>query len=140
MDGSTHLPKNWQQFLWDSANKTELFAFLAKHIERLVTTKQLVSTNGFEVVCILPWLASTLQADTRMILHLADAVNEGFHKILLRTVDSDVVVLCVAAVAKMNVGELWVAFGTGKHTNFFPLSIGPTLVSDADIAVLASNL
>jgi hypothetical protein len=29
VDGST---RNWQQFLRDSANKTELFNFLVKHI------------------------------------------------------------------------------------------------------------
>ncbi len=50
-------------------------------------------------------------ADTRMILFLADAINEGFHKILLRTVDTDVVVLSVAAAARIDIQELWVAFG-----------------------------
>lgn len=135
VDGSTYLPKNWQQFLRDSANKTELFTFLVKHIKLLVTSKQLISTNGLEVVCIPPRGTSHLapcnheEADTRMILHLADAVNEGFHKILLRTVDSDVVVLCVAAAAKIDV-ELWVAFGMGKHFRYIPAheiaaSLGP---------------
>ena len=31
------------------------------------------------------------EVDTRMILHLADAVSKGFQKILLHTVDTDVV-------------------------------------------------
>jgi uncharacterized membrane protein len=35
-----------------------------------------------------------------MILHLADAVKEGFRKILLRTVDTNVVVLAVAGAAE----------------------------------------
>ena len=49
-----------------------------------------------------------------MILHLADAVNDGFHKILLCTVDTDIVILAVAAAAaKMNKQELWIAFGDG---------------------------
>ena len=33
--GSTNLPKNWQQFLRIDANKTELFAFLAKEIANM---------------------------------------------------------------------------------------------------------
>ena len=65
-----------------------------------------------------------------MILHLADAAREGFHRILLRMVDTDVVVLAVAAAAKLNLQELWVAFGTGKHFRYIPfheiaLSLGP---------------
>lgn len=47
-----------------------------------------------------------------MIPHLKDAVSEGFQRILLRTVDTDVVVLAVAAAAKIEISELWVAFGT----------------------------
>ncbi len=50
-----------------------------------------------------------------MILHLADAVNNGFRRIMLRTVDTDVVVLAVAAVDEMEIRELWVAFGTAQH-------------------------
>jgi len=38
------------------------------------------------------------EVDTRMILHQADAVSKGFQKILLLTVDTDVVVLAVAAI------------------------------------------
>ena len=41
-----------------------------------------------------------------MIVHLADALRDGFHKIMLRSSDTDVVVLAVAAVARMNVQEL----------------------------------
>ena len=65
---------------------SELFAFLVKHIQRLVT-KQIVTTNGLEVVCSLPQDTSLLapcnheEADTRMILHLADAVSKDFQKI-----------------------------------------------------------
>ena len=56
-----------------------------------------------------------------MILHVADAIHEGYMKILLRTVDTDVVVLAVAAAAKLSTIsdlELWVAFGTGKRFRY----------------------
>ena len=76
------------------------------------------------VVCIPPQDTSHLapcdheEADTRMILHMADAVNKGFKRILLRTEDTDVVVLSVAAATKLHVHieELWIAFGKGIHT------------------------
>ncbi len=133
--------KLWQvsrlDIVWDQcANKTDLFTFLVNYIKLQTTSKQLVSTNGSEVVCI-PTIDNTHlapcnheEADTRMILHIADAVDKGFQKILLRTVDSDVVVLCVAVVAKISVRELWIAFGTGKHFRYIAAheiaaSLGP---------------
>ena len=36
------------------------------------------------------------EADTRMILHAADAVQEGYRKIVVRTVDTNVLVLAIA--------------------------------------------
>ena len=126
VDGSTVLPGNWQQFLRIDANKTELFAFLTKHITHLVSDKQIVTTNGSDVMCIPARDISHLapcdheEADTRMMLHLADAVRDGFQKILLRTVDTDVVVLAMAATTKLKIKELWVAFGTGKHFRYIP--------------------
>jgi len=38
-----------------------------------------------------------------MLMHLADAVNKGFKKILLCTVDKEVVVLAVASVVKIEI-------------------------------------
>ena len=66
-----------------------------------------------------------------MILHVADAVNDSFQKILLRTVDTDVLVLAVAAASKLKIQELWVAFGAAKHFRYIPAheiaaSLGPT--------------
>lgn len=134
VEASTSIPENWQQFLCDDGNKTELFAFLVKHIQRLViTSKQIVTTNGSAVVCSPPKDTSRLapcnheEADTRMILHLADAVREGFKKILLCTGNTDVVVLSIAAAAaaaeaELDLQELWVAFGTElKNTRYMPI-------------------
>ncbi|KAG0717220.1 hypothetical protein GWK47_008187 [Chionoecetes opilio] len=121
VDGSTVLPGNWQQFLRIDANKTELFAFLTKHITHLVSDKQIVTTYGSDVTCIPACDTSHLapcdheEADTRMMIHLADAVRDGFQKILLRTVDTDIVVLAVAATTKLKIQEFWVAFATGQH-------------------------
>ena len=55
------------------------------------------------------------EADTRIILHLEDAVREKHNKISICTVDTDVVVLAVTAAQHINASELWIAFDTGKR-------------------------
>ncbi len=50
------------------------------------------------------------EADTRKILHIADLVRMGIHKILLRIVNTDDVVLAVAATVRLDVNMLWIAF------------------------------
>ena len=102
-----------------------MFTFLAQHAN-LEMDRQVVTTNGPDVLCNPPLDISRLapsdheEADMRMMLHLADAYSEGFRKFLLRTVDTDVVVLSVAAAAKLKIQELWIAFGTGKHLRYIP--------------------
>lgn len=136
VDGPTNLPGNWQQFLRIDANKAELFAFLAVYLINLETKKEVVTTSGQNVLCNLPRDLTSLapcnheEADSRIILHLADAVNQGSKKVLLRTVDTDVVVLAVAAAVQINIQELWVAFGTGRNLRYIPAheiatSLGP---------------
>jgi len=44
------------------------------------------------------------------VICLVDGLNEGFQKIILRTVDTCVVVLTVAAVVKNEIKALWVPF------------------------------
>ena len=53
-----------------------------------------------------------------MLLHLQDAVKEGYTKAVVRTVDTDVLVLAVTAAQRLNITELWVAFGTGKSFRY----------------------
>ena len=60
------------------------------------------------------------EADTRMMVHVADAVDKGHNSIMIRTVDTDVVVLAVAGVHTLGIKELWVSFGTGKNHKILP--------------------
>ena len=53
-----------------------------------------------------------------MLLHVEDAVKKGYTKVSICTVDTDVVVLVVAATKRLNIDDLWVAFGTGKSFRF----------------------
>ena len=55
-----------------------------------------------------------------MILHAADAVQEGHRKIVLQTVDTDILVLAIALAGRLQEQqvELWVAMGTGSHLRY----------------------
>ena len=60
------------------------------------------------------------EADTRILLHVFGAAKK-LSRIMVRTVDTDVVVLCVLNVYKFQVDELWpIAFGTVKHMRYIP--------------------
>ena len=99
--------------------------------------KELVVTDGEQVICVpqqedVNSLAPCNQeeADTRMMLYVAHAAQQGHHQIQVRTVDTDVVVLAVMVVQKLPAGdELWVAFGTGKNYRYIAAhEIAPPLV------------
>ena len=86
---STVLPKNWKDFLRVDENKTELFAFMSREAVNLPLPqdKELYATDGSGVLCSpaeshLAGLApcSHEEADTRLLLHVADAVQKGVQK------------------------------------------------------------
>ena len=97
------IPKGaqWQFFLNDSQNKDELFQFISLELQRLTVNSQyhLLTTKADIVLSNKPTDLSDLspcqqeEADTRMMLHLRHAADQGHTKAYLRTVDSDVVVL-----------------------------------------------
>ena len=54
------------------------------------------------------------EADMRMFVHANDAITQdNFRSVLIRSVDTDVVVLAANAAYRFNV-EIFVAFGTGN--------------------------
>ena len=59
--------------------------------------------------------ANHKEADTRLMLHVQDAVKQGYTKISICTVHTDMVFLAVTAAQQLNISDLWVAFGTGKN-------------------------
>lgn len=55
-----------------------------------------------------------------MLLHASNATKHGHHSILIRTVDTDVVVLAISMAQGLKpADELWLAFGTGKGFRYF---------------------
>ncbi|XP_034062878.1 uncharacterized protein LOC117540355 [Gymnodraco acuticeps] len=118
---------DWKDFLRCNENKTDLFAFLSRRVVHLPLAegKELYATDGSGVLCspaesYLACLApcSQEEADIRLLLHVADAVQKGCKKVTIRTVYTDVVVLAVASFSKIAPDELWVAFGVGSSFHY----------------------
>ena len=136
---NTPVPGNWKAFLRCDANKAELFSFLADQCTTVSCPegKQIMSTKGELVLCnpkrnsidqISP--CSHEEADTRLLLHAKDAVQHGCERIMIRTVDTDVVVLAVALYLPIHASELWISFGVGDNFKYIPAhtiagSLGP---------------
>ena len=125
------LPKGaeWQKFLKESQNKDQLFQFLSSELEQhardekyhLLTTKAdlVLSNRPMDVSALSP--CKQEEADTRMILHLKHAANQGHSKVYIRTVDTDVVVLAVHFFSQLNLTELWIGFGSGRTFKEIPI-------------------
>ena len=124
VEPSSSIPGNWQAFLRINENKVELFSLLATRLTAQETEKQVISTLHKDLVCTHARYIAGLapctheEADTRMLLHVEDATKQGYTTVSIRTVDTDVIVLAVAAAERFSIDELWVAFGTGKSFRF----------------------
>ena len=96
----------------------------------VIEGKQIVATHGTKVLCSPPLsVGSNLspcwheEADTRMMVHVADALGNGHKSIMIQTADTDVVVLAVAVVGALSLEELWVSYGTGKSHKVLPAHV-----------------
>lgn len=60
------------------------------------------------------------EADTRIFLHVAAATVAGHRQVIVRSSDSDVVVLAIATFVELGqkIDELWIAFGAGRHFRY----------------------
>ena len=55
------------------------------------------------------------EADTRILLQVAHCARQGLRKLVIRTVDTDVVVRAIGNFPMLRLDELWVGFGVGTH-------------------------
>ena len=86
----------------------------------------IVTTKGKEFLCNKRRDLSMLSlcnhegADTRLLLHAADCARY-FPKILIRTVETDVVIIATALFPELLPTELLIALGVGKHLQYLPI-------------------
>ena len=126
----TKVPGNFQGFLRVDGNKTELFALIADEIEKTEVPpwKQLISTRTTIVVstphsdnlaAISPCFHE--EADIFIFVYVANPASNGFKRIVIRTTDSDVLVIAVSVVQHIkDLCELWIAFGCGSNLRYIP--------------------
>lgn len=126
VEGKKKLPGNWHQFLKDGGNKRELFNLLSDHVKAELFPGLVVMTREEELRCSEEFNEEELspcthkEGDTRMLLHAADGVRQGYKRILLRTVDTDVVVVAISVANKPGCERL--AFGTGNAFRYLDLT------------------
>ena len=128
VDPSNTIPGNWQGFLRLADKKTERFDFLTHQVvENLSGEKDVYTTCGQNVLCSrvrqdISSLAPCTheEADTRMLLHAVDSASKEYPRIILRIVDTVVLVLAVSTAVSLEDTDIWVAFGNGKHLRHIP--------------------
>ena len=132
VSGQTRLPGNWMNFLHDSTNKKELCAFLTTKVEQFncPASTAMYAPSGQSVLSISS--GSPMQscnheeADTRVVVHILHALEHGERTVLVRTVDTDVVVILVGTfhnlAAVQPLLDIWVGFGTGKNYRFYNIN------------------
>ncbi len=125
----TPIPKNWKNFLRVDANKSELFKILAMSVVKLdVPEKIIVSTvmdgvltNGFDRIIDDLSPCNHEEADTRLFLHAKHCSQDGNSKVLIKTVDTDVVIIAIAKFSSLALDELWIELGAGKNRRWIPI-------------------
>ena len=105
LEGRRKLPGNWHhQFLREDGNKAQLFNLLSDN----------VTTETFPGVVVMTRAVPLHgEADPRILLHAADSTKQGYKRILVRAVDTDVV-LAVSTANKLTGEQFIVSFGTEK--------------------------
>ena len=130
--GTGVIPGNWQNFLRVDSNKTELFSYLSQIVAQmpLADDKQVYVTNGEQVLfhprkednaALNPCVHE--EADTRMLLHVAHVARDGHSKILIWTVDTDVVAIAVRIFQLLEALQQlwWIASGTRKSFRYLAI-------------------
>ena len=130
--GNNKLPAKWAEFLRDPTNKEELFAFLSNWIAKVdcPENKEIIVTSG--TTTILRGTDRTMvpcdheETDTRLLIHLQDALQNNCTNCVVRTVDTDVVAILIGKFHHLTTlcqnANIWIAFGTGKSFTYYHIN------------------
>ena len=61
------------------------------------------------------------KGDYRTMLHALHMSRNRLQRVTVNTSDTDVVVIAVSTFQQLDLVELWIRLGTGKHTRFIPI-------------------
>ena len=124
MSNKQPIPANWEAFLRSNSNKDGPFRYLSDCIHSCETGRNVISSTKDETIVStqndmsdVEYLqpCSHEEADTRILFHVAHCARQGLRKLVIRTVDTDVVVLTIGHFPALRLDELWVRFGVGTH-------------------------
>ena len=112
-------------------NKKELFTLIADNLIDLFKNHQktLIVTKNELALCNQEKDISNLmpcckeEADDRIFVHAKEQSRMGFKKLLIVTVDCDIVVIALNAYWDLDINELWVEFGKGKDRRWLPIHL-----------------
>ena len=134
VSAQTKLPGKWIDFLHDPLNKRELFSFLSTKVSEFnfppnkavyITLDESVVSVGHNIP-IMP-NCNHEEADTRMVIHILHALEQGLKKIQVCTVDTDVIVILIRALFELTItqpfADIWIAFGIGKDLRFYSINV-----------------
>ena len=120
----TKISSKWNDFLRDPSNNIELFSLFTNTAARqeVADKKELYITSDESVISIgnAPSMPNCNheEADTRIVVHLLHSVQRGNKKILVKTVDTDIIVILLGKFEEISELcpdiDLWIAFGVGK--------------------------
>ena len=139
-------PSNWQSFLRDSTNKTELFHFLADKVGEMTKGHPVITTKGEHAITTTSDTSVNLEevtpctheeADMRIFVHARHAATEGYKSLMIEANDTDIIVIVISpmpSLAAIGLEKMWVAFGKGEHRRWIPIhelvsAIGPEKAS-----------
>ena len=127
------LPGNLADFLCDPRNKKELFSFLTSKVAKSTfPPSKVVYVTSDESVVSVGQTNSVMpdcnheETDTRIVVYVSHALEQGLKTIAVRTVDTDVIVILAGVFFKLTatnpLADIWVTFGIGKNFRIYSIN------------------
>ena len=126
------LPHVWSNFIASDENKADLVRFLTEIIVTKGTDlpQQCEVVTGGGLYCAtharstrrseVKLQGNHEEVDTRMVLHLCGAVNQGYKRVLIICRDMDVMLLLVHFIPAQT-AKVWMISGTAKKRKCYPI-------------------
>ena len=132
IESSLVVPKEWQSFLRNSDNKTELYAFLSNSVLSLLELKDKEVIVNHDNVSLSSDFSKDMrefnncdheEADSRIFSHIAQALACGYDSFSIRTGDTDFVVIAISIAFKLTgIKKFTINFGNSQ--NFRKINAG----------------
>lgn len=125
---NTTIPRNWFEFLRHAENKKDLFSLISNYFKNvpLAENKVLVCNNNEETfynssssdIIEMIGVCNHEEADSRIFVHSLNCLQNNLKKILIKTVDTDVIILAIFYQYQHQQQDVWIEFGIGKNLQY----------------------